>query len=390
MTRTENIHHQFDRLQHRAFAVGLAALAVLVGGVLLNSEQFFRSYLLAYVFWIGIALGSLAIVMLHHLVGGAWGSVIRRLLEAGTRTLPLMTLLFIPILFGLHDLYLWARPDHVAADQLLQHKSLYLNIPFFVIRNILYFAVWIVTATFLNRWSFEHDRTGEPILTRRLRLLSGPGLVLYGLTVTFASIDWVMSLEPDWFSTIYGILFIVGQGLTTLAFVIPAAVLLADRQPLSKVIAPTHFHDLGNLLLSFVVLWAYIAFSQYLIIWSGNLPEEIPWILRRTTGGWEWIGLFLVPFHFVLPFLLLLSRGTKRSARMLFRVAVLILFMRIVDLFWIVVPAFLPTGLAIHWMDLAAFIGVGGMWLAVFVRQLKARPLLPLHDPRLREAVHHG
>ncbi len=390
MNHGSSVRPQLDAIQHRALIVGLGGLALCLAGALLNSEQFFRSYLLAYLFWIGIALGSLAIVMLHHLVGGGWGSVIRRLLESGTRTLPLMALLFIPLLFGLHDLYIWARPEAVAADALLQHKGLYLNVPFFVVRSVLYFVAWIGAAIFLNRWSLEQDRTGEPALTRRLRLLSGPGLALYGLTVTFASIDWAMSLEPLWFSTIYGMLFIVGQGLTTLAFVIAATVLLADREPLSKVISPTHLHDLGNLLLSFIILWAYIAFSQYLIIWSGNLPEEIPWILRRTTGGWEWIGLFLVPLHFVLPFLLLLSRGTKRSARMLLRVALVVFLMRIVDLFWIVAPAFHPTGLAVHWMDLAALIGVGGIWIAVFVRQLKGRSLLPLHDPRLREAVHHG
>jgi hypothetical protein len=379
-----------DRIQQQSVLVGGVGLVLCLAGAFLDSEQFFRSYLLAYLFWIGIALGSLAIVMLHHLVGGAWGSVIRRLLESGTQTLPLMALLFAPLLFGLQDLYIWARPQEVLADELLRHKSPYLNVPFFVTRTALYFAAWIGAAYLLNKWSLEHDRAGEPAVTRRLRFLSGPGLVLYGLTVTFASIDWVMSLEPHWLSTIYGILFIVGQGLATLAFVIIVLSLLADREPLSKVISASHFHDLGNLLLAFVMLWTYIAFSQYLIIWSGNLPEEIPWILHRTTGGWEWIGLLLVPFHFVLPFLLLLSRDTKRKARMLFKVALLIFLMRLVDLFWLVAPAFHPSGLSLHWMDLAATIGVGGIWIAVFVWQLKGRPILPRHDPRLQEVFRHG
>jgi hypothetical protein len=381
---------QFDHIQQRALVVGVVGLALCLLGSLLNSEQFFRSYLLAYLFWISIALGCFALVMLHHLVGGAWGFIIQRLLESGTRTLPLMAVLFVPFLFGLHDLYIWARPEEIAHDEILQHKSLYLNIPFFLLRTALYFAAWLGVAYWLNKWSREQDRTAEPSLTRRLQLVSGPGLVLYVLTVTFASIDWVMSLEPHWFSTIYGILFVVGQALTTLAFAITVVALLADHEPLSQVLTPAHFHDLGNLLLAFVMLWAYMAFSQYLIIWSGNLAEEIPWYLHRRAGGWQWLGLFLILFHFVVPFLLLLSRGTKRRLRMLSTVAAAIILMRLVDLFWLVAPAFHQAGLRIHWMDVVAPIGVGGLWLAVFVWQLKGRPLLPLHDPRLPEVLDHG
>ncbi|HEV3254218.1 MAG TPA: hypothetical protein VG033_07410 [Candidatus Acidoferrales bacterium] len=383
---------EINRLQRRALTVGAAGLALCVLGALIehDSTQFFRSYLLAYMFWLSIPLGCMAIVMLHHLTGGAWGFVIRRLLESGTRTLLAMAVLFVPVLFGLSRLYLWAQPAAVAADPILQYKRPYLNPAFFTGRAIFYFAVWMGLAFLLNRWSFEQDRTGEPALTQRLEALSGPGLVLYGLTVTFASVDWVMSLEPHWFSTIYGMLFMVVQGLAAMAFVIVVAQMLAGRPPLSEIATPADFNDLGNLLLTFVMLWAYLAFSQFLIIWSGNLKDEIPWYTSRATGGWAWLAVFLIVFHFAVPFLLLLSRNVKRRLRVLSVVAGALIFLGWVDMYWLMVPAFAPDRPRIHWMDLAAAIGVGGIWIAVFLSELKGRPLVPLHDPRLQEAAEHA
>ncbi len=379
------------RFQQRALLIGIIGLMPCIVGAFLSPAQFFRAYLLAYVFWIGIALGCMAIIMISHLSGGAWGVVIRRLLESATRTLPLMILLFVPLVFGLQDLYAWARPEVMATDELLQQKRLYLNIPFFLLRAVLYFVAWGSVAYFLNKWSLEQDqRAADPQPTRRLRLLSGPGLVLYGLAITFAAIDWLMSLEPHWYSTIFGATLMVGQGLNALAFVIVAAALLADRQPLSQVLSPAHFQDLGSLLLAFVMLWTYMAFSQWLLIWSGNLPEENFWYVHRLQGGWQWIGVVLIVFHFALPFLLLLSRDLKRNARALATVAGAIMVMRFIDLFWVIVPAFYPTGFHIHWMDIAAPIGLGGLWLAMFIWQLGERPLLPLHDPNLQEAIAHG
>ncbi|MGH8005732.1 MAG: hypothetical protein ACREQ3_01840 [Candidatus Binatia bacterium] len=384
------LHPSLPGFQQWSFLVGVVGLVLCAIGAVFSPAQFFHSYLLAYVFWTSLALGCLAVVMIHSLSGGAWGVVIRRVLESATRTLPLLALLFVPLIFGLPHLYVWARPEVVAGDVLLQHKEAYLNVPFFLLRTVCYFAAWIGVAYFLNKWSLEQDRGADPHLERRVRLLSGPGLALYGLAVTFASIDWVMSLEPHWYSTIYGAMLMVGQGLTAFAFAIVMAAVLADRPPLSQVISPAHFHDLGKLLLAFVMLWAYFAFSQYLIIWSGNLAEEVPWYLHRLQGGWQWVGLLLILFHFVLPFFLLLSRDLKRHVRLLAVVAGAILFLRFVDLFWLIVPAFHPTGLRIHWMDIVAPIGVGGIWLAVFVWQLGARPLLPLHDPSLQETIEYG
>jgi len=379
------------RFQQQALVFGLGGLGLCVIGAFFRPEQFFRGYLLAYMFWIGVVLGCLGVIMMYHLSGGAWGVVIRRMLESATRTLPAMIVLFVPLLFGLHDLYGWTRPDVVAHDELLQHKRLYLNVPFFLLRAVLYFVAWGSVAYFINKWSLEQDqRATDPRPTRRLRLLSGPGLVLYGLGITFAAIDWLMSLEPHWYSTIFGVTLMVGQGLNAFAFAIIVIALLADREPLSRVVAPVHFQDLGSLLLAFVMLWTYMAFSQWLVIWSGNLPEENVWYVHRLQGGWQWFGVVLILFHFALPFLLLLSRDLKRNAHALALVAGAIMIMRFVDLFWLIIPAFYPDGVHFHWMYIVAPLSLGALWLALFIRHLGERPLLPLHDPNLRGAIAHG
>ncbi|MBI1880379.1 MAG: hypothetical protein HYR94_19525 [Chloroflexi bacterium] len=383
---------QFNRLQQRSLVVGLLGLVLCGAGAFLNLEQFWQSYLLAYVFWLEISLGCLAVVMTHHLAGGRWGAVIRRLMETGAMTLPLMALLFVPLLFGLDKLYLWTDSGKVAQSELLQHKSIYLNMSFFLTRTVIYFGVWLGLAYGLNRWSLEQDRTAKPVVAIRLRRLSALGLILYVLTATFAGYDWLMSLEPEWFSSIYGILFIVGQVLAALAF---AVIMLAwsNRQASVERVAGSvwanHFNDLGNFILAFVMIWAYISFSQFLIIWSANIPEEAVWYYHRSQGGWQWLGLALILFHFALPFLLLLSRRIKRQAPLLVALAVLIFFIRWVDLFWLIAPAFHPQGLHLHWLDLIAPIAMGGIWLAAFVWQLSGKPLLPRHDPRLQEAFGH-
>jgi hypothetical protein len=378
----DRLHAQWDSVWQRLAGIGLAALALCVGWGFFNSQQFFRSYLAAYIFWIGFPLGSFALLMLHHLVGGRWGFVIQRLLESGVRTFPVMAALFVPALFGLQHLYPWARPEIVAGDPLLQQKSLYLNAPFFIARAIMYFAIWFSVSYFLNKWSEEQDRTADSSLISRLQRLGGPGLVLYGLTVTFSSIDWIMSLEPHWYSTIYGMIFMVSYGLTAMSFVICVASLLEGENLLTRVATPDRFHDLGNLLLSFVMLWAYMSFSQFLLVWVENLREEVPWYLRRTGGGWEWVAMALIVFQFALPFILLLSRTTKRRANVLSLVALWILLMHWVEIFWMVMPAFYPAGFHIHVLDVLAPVGIGGIWLAAFLRYLKRHSLLPLHDPR--------
>jgi hypothetical protein len=374
-------------LQRRLIIAGAVGAGVSVLGLLFDARQFFQSYLMAYMLCLGVTLGCLALGMVHQLSGGAWGVVIRRPIGAAARVLPVMTLMFLPIALGMRHLYAWTNADIVAHDEVLQHKQLYLNTPFFLVRAAIYFLVWNAISYFLNAWSLEQDRTANPRLARRMQMLSGGGLLAYGLTITFASFDWLMSLEPHWFSTIYGVLIIGGQGLSALAFLIIVLVWLSRRPPLDRIVAQSHFHDLGNLMLAFVMLWAYFSFSQYLIIWSGNLPAEIGWYLHRLQTGWRAVGLVLILCHFAAPFIVLLSRTVKRQPHLLVKVAIGILIVRLVDLFWLIAPEFHQNGISVSWLDVALPLTLGSLWLACFVWQLRGRAILPLHDPEFDEAL---
>jgi hypothetical protein len=378
---------RLGRIQAAALIVGVLGLAGCAIGWYVEPAQFFSAYLFAWMYWLGIPLGAIATVALLHLVGGAWGLAIRRPLEAAMCTLPLLALLFVPLLFGMPYLYPWMRPE-AAADPTIAHKLLYLNFDAFAVRAALYFAIWIVLGYLFNRWSLAQDRSDDPGPTRRLRGLSPPTLILYFLTVTFAVIDWVMSIQPTWYSTIFGALFVVGNGLVTLAFVIVVVALLARRPPLAGTLSANTFHDLGNLLLTFVIVWAYFSFSQLLIIWAGNLPEEIQFYTIRLQGGWTWVGIFMALCQFVLPFFVLLSRAAKRRSWALGTLAAGILLIHMVELFWLIMPSLRPT-LAIHWLDLAAPLGIGGIWLAAFTWQLSRHPLLPMSQPQAREVFAH-
>jgi hypothetical protein len=375
------------RYQRQLLTAGVAGGLLSLVGLWLTPPQFFQSYLTAYMFVLGVTLGCLALGMVHQLSGGAWGVVIRRPIGAASRVLPVLTVLFLPIVFGRHHLYEWTNADLVAHDEILQHKHAYLNTPFFLVRAAIYFLVWNGLSYFLNAWSLEQDRTGDPRFARRMQLISAGGLVGYGLTITFASFDWLMSLEPHWFSTIYGVLIMGGQGLSAMAFLIIAIVWLSRRPPLQGIVVPAHLHDLGNLMLAFVMLWAYFSFSQYLLIWSGNLPEEIAWYLHRLQTGWRVIGLTLIVFHFVAPFCLLLSRRVKREAELIVTVAAGILIVRVVDLFWLVAPEFHRQGITVSWLDILLPLSLGAIWLGCFVRQLRGRAILPVHDPQFEEAL---
>ena len=381
-----------SRLQQRALVVGGLGLLAGAAGAVMNPDQFFRSWLVGFLFCLGLSAGSLALLMLQHMSGGQWGLIGRRIFEAASRTLPVVALLFVPLLFGLPKLFIWAQPEVVSHDAVLQQKAPYLNVPFFIGRAVLYFVVWLVCAWFLNKWSAAQDR-GEVAVTpadsRRFRVVSAPGLLAYALTMTFASVDWIMSLDPPWYSTIFGLLLVGGQGLAAFSLVIAILALLATTEPIASHLSTRHFHDLGKLLLAFVMLWAYFSFSQFLIIWAGNLPEEIPWYVERIRGGWGAVSLLLVFGHFALPFVLLLSRDLKKNRATLAAVAVSILVMRYVDLLWLVAPNFEHHGFPIHWMDVAIPVGLIGIWLSVFTRNLRSRTLLPLNDPYFKETFAH-
>lgn len=382
-----------SNLQKRSLIVGIVFLVGLLLCLLLDRKQFFQSYLIGWTFWTGIAVGSLALLMLQHLTGGGWGFVIRRILEAATRTLPVMAILFLPVIVGAHYVYHhWTDQEELAKHPVVQFKTPYLNIPFFTVRAVVYFAVWIALAFLLNKWSLAQDRTADNRYTKNMRVLSGPGMVALIFTVTFASVDWYMSLEPEWFSTIYGFIFVAAWSLSALAFVIAILANLSKDEPMRRIVAPLHFHDLGKLLLALVMLWSYFAFSQYLIIWSGNLPEEIGWYIVRSHDIWGIVIVVIGLLHFAAPFLFLLSRDLKRNPGKLVMIAMLILVMRAVDLLWMLVPAFREEHRWI-WMDLIALVGFGGLWLALFTWQLSKRSLIPINDPQFEsvmEQMHAG
>lgn len=377
MNQAPALSSRFERWQQMALGVGVIGLLVGGAGAFLGLEQFLRSYLFGYLFWVGITLGCLALMLLQYLVRGSWGIPIQRLLEAGARTLPLMALLFIPILLSLPVLYEWARPQAVAADAVLQAKQPYLNVPFFIARAVVYFVLWGGIVYLLTRRAWAVEQSADPEAVSGLRTASALSLLLFSLTATFAFVDWAMSLEPRWYSTIYSALVVVGGVVGAFALVILVALRLARREPLASAITPRTLNDLGALLLALVVLWAYLAFSQFFLIWAGNLSEEVPWYLRRLQGGWEWVALLVAIIHFALPFFLLLARDMKRDARVLSGVAALLVVAELIDVFWLITPAFHETQFALHWLDLVAPVAIGGLWAAMFLWQARQRPLLP-------------
>ncbi len=382
MTPSEALRPQMDRAQRNALFVGGAALLVSLLGLFNNPAHFWQSYLFAYIFWTGLALGCLGIFFLHNVVGGNWGVVIRRFLESGLQTLLVNAIFAIPIFFVLKTLYIWTDPEVRKHDFAVGHKAAYMNEPFFIARTVIFYLIWILSGWAILRMANEHDRTGSPALFRKIKARSAPALLVYVLTTSYAFIDWIMSLEPNWYSTIYGWMFTVGQVLLTFAFMISLLVLLSKHEPFASFVKQEHYHDLGNLMLAFTMLWAYMSFAQLLIIWAENLPDEIPWYVRRFSGGWGYIAWSISIFAFCVPFFLLLMRFIKKNPKLLRAVAIWTIVLRILDVFWIIEPSFRQRGLEIYWTDIAVPIGLGGIWIAVFIRNLKSRPLLVPNDPR--------
>jgi len=382
-------------IQSRSLVIGLIFSAIAIGGAFLRPDEFFRGYLLAFMAWLGVTLGSMVILMIRHLTGGGWGTVIRRILGAAMRCVPLMTILFVPILFGLPRLYIWARPlDSIADKHLQEHlreitKS-YLSVNGFIVRAAIYFAIWNLLSFFLTRWSRQQDT--PPLRdNNRFKVLSGPGLILYAFTVSFAAIDWVMSIDPSWISTIYGLVILIGQLLSAMCFAVVVERILVKYKPMSDWLKPDFVQDHGKWMLTFIMVWAYFTFSQWLIIWAGNLPEEITWYIRRLNGGWGFVGLWLVVFHFAVPFVILLSRPFKRDIRRMVWLATWLLLMRYLDLFWNIEPNF-SARLSVTWADVVMPVAMGGLWLWFFFRNLNAMPLLPVHDVDAKEVLEpaHG
>ena len=386
---------EIGRLGSRTLVIGAIGILAAVAGYFAAPGTFWESYLIGYMFWTMITIGALGVLMVQYLSGGGWTMISRRILEAATRNLPLMALLFLPIWFNLETLYPWVNPDPADADLVhaVHLKHAYLNTSFFALRAVLYFVIWGGLAFFLNKWSRQQDELPAQLpgpLDRRPRMLSGPGLVLYVATVTLMSVDWVMSLDPEWFSTIFGVLMIGGSGLSTMAFTIIVMAMLVKFRPMSDVATAEKFHDHGKLMFAFLMLWAYFSVSQLLIIWSANLPEEVPFYLERLHGPWYPVSVALLLGQFALPFLILLSQNVKRNPDIVKWIALFILVMRVVDIAWTIGPVFRHEGSGISWVDFAAVLAIGGPWLFMFFRNLAGRAVVPAKDPYFKEAVAHG
>jgi hypothetical protein len=384
------LRNKISRIQFVALVFGMLGLAGFAIGFFVFHQRNFYSYLFGFLFWFDFTLGCLIVAMMHHLTGGRWGFVTRRIYEAGFMTLPLMLVFFIPIFFGVHELYPWAKPAILSAKETVAHKHIYLNQTWFVIRAIIYFAIWILMAIPLRNWSLAQDTTADVTPTRRMRTLSGPGIVIASLVITAAVIDWIMSLESDWYSTIFAVIIMGGEVLMAFALAVLLLAILRKFLPVASAATTLHFHQLGNLLLTFVMFWTYVAFGQLLIIWSGNLPHEISWYLHRIAGNWKWIISAVALFHFFLPFMLLLFRGAKRHVRALATIAAALIAIHLVYVYWLVAPSIYKHGFWISWMDLAAPIGIGGFWIAMFLQSLKRAEFLPKNDPRMEQEVAHA
>lgn len=384
-TQGRGLDRQLVRVQWIAGGVGLLAGALCVLGAGAEPARFFPAYLAAFLFWIGLSLGCMAFLMIHSVTSGRWGIPIQRFLAAGTRTLPLMALLFLPLAAGLSTLYPWTRTD-ISRETLLPTQALYLNLPFFAGRALLYFTVWLALAYSLTHTLYRHDQSGDARLLARAKRIGIVGLIAYFLTATFAAFDWSMSLEPDWFSSIYGWLTISRQAVGALALVLVALGLVGRHRPPARVISPRLTQELGMLLLAALLLWAYLEFIQYLVIWYGDLPAEVIWYVRRTTGGWQWVAWGLIVLAFAVPLFLLLFPGLKQRPLILTGVAALILLLQPVEQIWLVLPVFQPQP-ALHWLDVVPWVALGGLWLALFVWSLRRHPLLPWRHPKLAETL---
>lgn len=376
-------------VQRAAFLLGLCSLFACFIGAPFQTRQFYRGYLFGYLFWLGLSLGCLTVTMIHYLTGGRWGYPVRRFLEAGFSTLPVLLVLFVPIFIGLHDLYPWAHSGVVAADPVLHKRSPYMTSRWFIGRTLFWFLLWLALAFWLRRWSRQQDQTLDPAPSRRLRVLSGPGLFLFPFTATLAYVDWIMSLERDWFSQVFGVVVLAGQVLVALAFVTVLLRMFQGQSEFQRSVNPKVFHQLGNLLLAFVLFWSYVAFAQLLIIYAGNLPHEISWYLHRIAGSWKVLVALIAFFHFFFPFIVLLFRVLKQESGYLATIAFSLILVQMLTLYWMIAPSFHPYGFSVSWFDFAAPIGVGGVWVAVFLAWLQRAPLLPVNDPRMEAEVRY-
>lgn len=379
------IFQKFSRSQKIVCAIGILGAAFCCVGFIFQRRPFFISYLWSFIFWTSLTLGCFYGAVIHYLTAGRWGFPARRIFEAGYMTLPLMLLFAIPIFFGLRELYPWTHPQAVVADKILRVRAYFEKPEWFILRTVIFFGIWILMATRLRKWSLLQDITDDVAPTIKIRTLSGPAIAIVPLTASFAFVDWAMTIEPHWFSTIFPVIILAGQILMALAFVTVLLAWTRHDEPFRNS-SDKAFHDLSSLLLAFVMFWTYVAFSQLLIIYSGNLPHEIGWYLRRIANGWIWLVGVIALLHFFAPFFLLLFRKVKTNVGLLAGIALIIFAVHAIETFWVIAPTFYPR-IEIHWTDFTAWFGIGGIWLAAFFGNLKRHPLLARNDPRTENLV---
>jgi hypothetical protein len=384
-----NVLERFEggkRLLRASIAVGVVSLVAIAIGFALDPRQTLFSYLIAISYWLGMALGSLILLAILHASNAKWPVVVRRMLEKTSASNIVFVPLFLPIAIGVKELFLWAAPpadlDH-AARALIDHRSGYLNVPFFLVRAGIYFAIWGIVAYALHLWSEQQDSTRDPRLTIRQRRLGAASLPFLGLSVTFAAFDWLMSLEVSWYSTIFGIYYFAGAFVSAIALLIVITALARGPNLYGSLVSPDHYHNLGNLLFAFVTFWAYIAFCQFMLVWIADLPEEVRWFLARTTGKWRPVAVALAIGHFVVPFFALLSSEVKRNRKALAAIAAWVLVFCYLDVYWIIAPTLRPQSPLPHWTDPTAFLFVGAVAVAFTARALRGSYTVPVGDPYL-------
>lgn len=365
-------------------AVGLIASLV---GYFLNSEQFFYSYLTSFTFFTSIALASMIMVMIHHITKSSWGTVLRRIPESFFANIWIWSIFIIPVLIGMSTLYSWTNTEYIADDPIMVGKIPYLNVPFFVIRQLLYFAIWGYLGHRLYKVSIEMDKTNDWGLAQALRNLSAPGILIFALTIAFASFDWLMSLDAHWFSTMFGVYFFAMSFQALFPILILMVFWLHKKEILKNTIGKAHIYDLGAWFFGFSVFYAYIAFSQFLLIYYANIPEETLWFYHRLEGSWEWVTYSLLFGRFIIPFILLLNRDTKHNQKLLVFTSILVIVMHFVEIYWIIMPVMSHSGVAISWIDFTTFIGLGGIFMGLFFQQFKKNNIVPINDPQLSNSL---
>ncbi len=365
------------------FGVGIVGLLATGVGYFLEHDQFFFSYLVSFAFFSSIALASLFFVMLQHLTRSEWSTALRRIPEAISSNLWIWGLFIIPVLLGMHSLYHWTHADAVAADPVLQGKVPYLNTPFFIVRQFIYFGLWSFLGYRLYKKSVEMDETGDWGLQTLMRRTSGPGLFFFAITLAFASFDWLMALDPHWYSTIFGVYYFAMSFQGLFAVLILIVMYLWKKGLLTNTIKRGHIYDLSVQMFGFTVFYAYIAFSQFLLIYYANIPEETLWFLERLNGGYEYLAYFYMFGRFVIPFVVLLSKRAKMNYKIVTWTSILILVSHFVELYWIVMPVLNHHGFHLSWMTITSFIGLGGIFMGFFFHRFKQSKMIPVKDPKL-------